>query len=200
MRIGLDLDNTIVCYDRLFYEVARERRLVPESISPSKIAVRQHIRQHGDERDWTRLQGVVYGTEMHRAPPYPGFGAFVEQAVQAGHVLSVVSHRTRTPYLGPDCDLHAAAGRWLSKNAALISSDSIYFESTREAKLERVAAERCEVFVDDLPELLVDERFPDDADGVWFNPQRRDYPVSIPSVESWGALSERLGLSGASPP
>ena len=50
MLVGLDFDNTIVCYDRLFHRLARERGLIPEHVPATKGAVRDHLRNVGRER------------------------------------------------------------------------------------------------------------------------------------------------------
>ena len=46
----LDFDNTIVCYDHLFYQKAIELGLVSKDIKKNKSAIRDHIRIcHDDE-------------------------------------------------------------------------------------------------------------------------------------------------------
>ena len=54
MRIGVDFDNTIVCYDRLFHRLARERGLIPETVPQTKGAVRDYLRSIDREDDWTK--------------------------------------------------------------------------------------------------------------------------------------------------
>ena len=44
MRLGLDFDNTIVCYDGLFHRVAREEGLIPAALPATKSDVRNHLR------------------------------------------------------------------------------------------------------------------------------------------------------------
>ena len=58
MRIGIDFDNTIVCYDRLFHRVALEARL-----DSRRLAVNPRLRcattcARGREDAWTEMQGV----------------------------------------------------------------------------------------------------------------------------------------------
>ena len=47
MLVGVDFDNTIVSYDALFWNVALEKKLIPESVPPVKNAVRDHLRAAG---------------------------------------------------------------------------------------------------------------------------------------------------------
>ena len=45
MIVGIDFDNTIVCYDSLFYNIALEKGLIPSNISKSKNSVRDYLRK-----------------------------------------------------------------------------------------------------------------------------------------------------------
>ena len=71
-----------------------------------------------------------------------------------------VSHKTKYPIKGERYDLHKGALEWLSKNKFFnknglnIKRNDIFFESTKELKIERILKERCDVFIDDLPEIL----------------------------------------------
>ena len=64
MRIGIDLDNTIVCYDHVVHRAAVARGLVPTDLPVSKGAVRDYLRRCGHENTWIELQGYVYGSGM----------------------------------------------------------------------------------------------------------------------------------------
>ena len=67
MRIGIDFDNTIVCYDDVFHKAASLQGLIPEGLPSSKNSVRDYLRKIGKEENWTRLQGTVYGSRMDLA-------------------------------------------------------------------------------------------------------------------------------------
>lgn len=171
MRIGIDFDNTIVCYDGLFHKIAVAERLVPRDCGPTKTEIRDHLRAAGRERDWTALQGRVYGTGISQAQPFRGAIQFLSDP-PSGCEIWIVSHRTRRPYLGDDMDLHAAARTWLSCHGLddLLDAGVVHFEETREAKLKRIAAIGCDAFVDDLPEFLADPEFPSEARRILFDP------------------------------
>lgn len=64
MRLGIDFDNTIVCYDELFHRVALEQGLIPADLPVNKSEVRNHLRRVGKEPLWTEMQGSVYGARM----------------------------------------------------------------------------------------------------------------------------------------
>ena len=43
MRIGLDLDNTLICYDQAFLQVGKEEGLLPASFVGNKPAIKQAL-------------------------------------------------------------------------------------------------------------------------------------------------------------
>jgi hypothetical protein len=176
MRIGIDFDNTIACYDGVFHAAALERGLIPANLASDKNAVRDYLNGTGRADDFTELQGYVYGARMDLASPYPGFGEFVATARKAGHDLCIVSHKTRHPILGPRHDLHAAARGFLIERSLVgeghgqIDPANVSFELTKEAKVARIAALGCEAFIDDLPEIFASADFPGTARRILFDP------------------------------
>lgn len=176
MLIGVDFDNTIVCYDEVFHRVAIERGLIPAEVPVTKGKVRDYLRQCGKEDIWTELQGYVYGACMKDATPFPGMLEFFVQCKQLGLDVSIISHRTRYPFQGPVYDLHMAAYEWLElygfydPSKIGLSPDQIYFELTKQDKLDRIAKVGCNYFVDDLPEFLAEPGFPAGVERILFDP------------------------------
>jgi hypothetical protein len=176
MRIGIDFDNTIACYDGVFHAAALERGLIPANLASGKSAVRDYLNSNGRADDFTELQGHVYGARMELAAPYPGFAEFLATARKAGHHLFIVSHKTRHPILGPAHDLHAAARGFLIARGLVggaggqIDPADVFFELTKEAKVARIAALGCEAFIDDLPEIFAAPDFPCITRGILFDP------------------------------
>lgn len=177
MRIGIDFDNTIACYDGVFHMAALERGLIPANLASSdKNAVRDYLNSNNRADDFTELQGHVYGARMELAAPYPGFAEFIATARKAGHHLFIVSHKTRHPILGPRHDLHAAARGFLIARGLVgsaggqIDPADVFFELTKEAKVARIVALGCEAFVDDLPEIFASPDFPATTRSILFDP------------------------------
>lgn len=196
MILGLDFDNTIVSYDGVFFEAAVEQKLLPEGSALTKGAVRNLLREQGREDDWTRLQGFVYGPRMSLAKPYPGAKEFLARRKKDGSAVSIISHRTRTPYLGPKYDLFESARGWLEANGFydLLPKERMFFEETKQAKLERIGSERCTHFVDDLPEFLSEPAFPPAARRILFDPAGSH--KARPQFERVGAWSDLEALLG----
>ena len=176
MRIGIDFDNTIACYDGVFHAAALERGLIPPEVQTDKTSVRNHLRAIGQENDWTELQGYVYGARMELVSPYPGVTEFIAAAQRAGHDVFIVSHKTRHPFRGPAYDLHEAAHGFLAHRSLVdpvrggIPKDRAFFELTLSEKVARIDALLLDAFIDDLPELLAEETFPARCRAILFDP------------------------------
>jgi hypothetical protein len=196
MLLGLDLDNTIVCYEAVFRDAAVERGLVPPDTPASKRVVRDLLRESGREDAWTELQGYAYGPGMERARPFPGVAAFLTQARAHDCRVCVISHRTPTPIGGPSHDLWASARAWLARERLLDAGGtgaSAFFETTRSAKLERIRATGCTHFIDDLPELLASADFPGGVTRVLFWPgPDAPHDVPFPVARSWAEAARLL--------
>ncbi|HVA34007.1 MAG TPA: hypothetical protein VNG31_07640 [Candidatus Baltobacteraceae bacterium] len=198
MRIGIDFDNTIVCYDEAFHRAAVERQLIPASTPVRKQAVRDLLRAIGREADWTELQGWMYGSGMAEATPFPGALEFLARCIRDGIDVRIISHKTRTPYLGAERDLHASAYAWLEAHGVFerigLPRSHVFFELTKEEKLARIAEERRTVFIDDLPELLCEPAFPPGVRPLLFDPYgaAESLPADVERVDSWAALEHLL--------
>ena len=171
MRIGLDLDNTLIDYDRLFFEVAAARGLIPAEFAGTKRDIRDHVRLLpgvDGEIEWQRLQAEVYGPAIAGATAADGALEFIQRARAHGAELTIVSHKTEYSNLGTErVSLRDAARTWL-RAAGMLGADAVpetnlYFEDTREAKIARIVALRCTHFIDDLEEVFDDPAFPPDV-------------------------------------
>lgn len=200
VRIGIDLDNTIVCYDEVFGALARCRGIIGSDNRSGRIALRDELRAGGREDVWTELQGEAYGDRMDAAPPFAGAREFVEECARHDVAVFVVSHRTRQPYRGPASDLHAAARHWLVEQgfvgSAALTPDRVFLELTRDDKMRRIRTLRCTHFVDDLPELLTDPAFPKMTIPILFDPHDAHGPTALRRLHSWAeAMHIILGES-----
>jgi len=190
MRLGIDFDNTLIRYDELFHKLALEKELIPNSVPVLKNAVRDYIHQQGREEEWTLMQGEVYGNHILEAVAWEGMQTTLLQLQGRGVELYLVSHKTRTPYLGPAYDLHTAAKSWLTQKGFFSQmglnwqSDQVFFELTIEGKINRIQQLGCTYFLDDLPEIL--ELLPSSVKGIHFCPEAKETKTS----SQWMLLSQ----------
>jgi len=169
MIIGLDFDNTIVCYDKAIATLAEERFDLPDDLPRTKLAIRDYLRRLGREADWTRFQGELYGPGMIQAEPFENALDVLRELAALEHRLFVISHRTRFPYLGERYDLHSCAETWIRERIPPVFA-SVTFNESKADKIENIRRTSCSIFVDDLPEILSDPTFPNSTRPVLFAP------------------------------
>jgi hypothetical protein len=201
LRIGIDFDNTIACYDNAFAAVAALMGLMPLGKTGTKAEIKQELLgRTGGDLEWQRLQGQVYGKHMHRALVFPGLFEFLALCYLRGYEVFIVSHKTEYGHFDEErVSLRGQAMRWLEANGFFdnsafgLDSGRVFFETTREAKLARIQALGCTDFVDDLIEVFDEPNFPANVTPYLFRPTGGS-PVS-PSVRechSWRDVSTRL--------
>ena len=144
----------------MFYQTAIDLNLIPQNIKSEKLTIRNYLKSKNKEDEFTLLQGKVYGERIAEAEQSKGMYKALMELKQEGYKLKIVSHKTKYPIKGERYDLHKGALEWLSKNKFFnknglnIKRNDIFFESTKKLKIERIGKERCDVFIDDLPEIL----------------------------------------------
>jgi hypothetical protein len=196
MRIGIDLDNTIICYEGLFYQLAIENKWIPETCSPDKTSIRNHLKTEGRNDLWTQLQSLVYGTHLSEAKPYSGANDFIEKFLKKGNSIEIYSHKTEYPLAGERLNLHHAAMDWLQANGVVGTSpyslhpDHVHFFPTRTSKVEAIAKNNLDLFIDDLPEVFEENGFPEKVIKVLFSPEQ-SYPSETYnfSAKSWNEIN-----------
>lgn len=170
MKIGIDFDNTIICYDQVFNAVGIEKGLVPEGLHVGKGFVRDYLRKAGKEKEWVWLQGYVYGTRLSDATPYDGIHNFLKYCKSIEIECVIVSHKTIYPYSGDTYNLHNAAFEWIKEQHFGLET---FFELTKENKVKRISELGCTVFIDDLPEFLTLPGFPVKLFKILFDPLKK---------------------------
>jgi hypothetical protein len=200
MRVGIDFDNTIAGYDRVFIAATQARGWVAADFCGSKRELRDSVRLLPDgEIKWQMLQGEVYGARMAEATPFPGVVEFFKAARAHDLELFIVSHKTRHSAYDPQrIDLRQAALGWLEAQGFLdpagfgLARERVFFEETRADKIARIKAIGCEVFIDDLEEVFVDPAFPDGIDRILFGPSQSVPSDRITCCASWDEIGGRV--------
>jgi hypothetical protein len=200
MRIGVDFDNTIAGYDRLFAALSVEQGLLTEPPDGGKKAVRDRVRAlHGDDA-WQDLQATAYGRRMSEAEMFGGVTRFFALCREAHIPVYIVSHKTR--FASRDAggvDLRRAALTWMDDRGFFeatgfgLSYDHVFFEDTRTEKITRIASLHCDVFIDDLIEVFSEPRFPTDVSAILFAPDGEDAESPVPLFKAfthWDEISD----------
>lgn len=197
MILGLDFDNTLIRYDELFYQVALDKGLIPSDLSKTKNTVRDYLRQVGKEDEWTLLQGEVYGRRIQEAMAFEGMQEALKKIATQSERMFLISHKTRTPYMGQQYDLHQAAIGWLQGHAFFDmeglgwQENQVFFELTKEEKVQRIVQLGCTHYIDDLPEIL--RMLPDTVQKILFAPHKTGViPKEWKRLEEWSLLPKLL--------
>ena len=195
MKIGLDLDNTIINYDNIFHEVAFKNNLIPRDLEKSKNSVKNYLHKNGNHKDFTLIQGQVYSTLLLRAKLYEGVKKFVDFMVQKGNILFIVSHKTKYPILGPKIDMHLKALEFLNKtgivNKFLIDENNVFFEDTLENKINKIIELNIDVFIDDLPVVITNLNLLNKTKGILIDYKKNQ--IEGPQIKhDWSSIQKYL--------
>ena len=182
MRVGVDLDNTLICYDQAFQRVAKEEGLLPAAFEGNKAAVKRALlAERPDGLLWETLQGLVYGRRIDAATLFEGAARFLELCREHAEAVAIVSHKTERAHHDPALtDLRVAALQWMEAKRFFdatglgLRREHVFFEGTREQKVRRISALRCDVFIDDLAEVLGHAEMPGTCRKILFGGDPHD--------------------------
>ena len=201
MRIGIDFDNTLACYHHVFAEVAPLLELVEPSWRGSKSELRTLLRAREDgELKWQELQGQVYGKYIERAKLFTGAANFLLRLKQRSWPVVIVSHKTEFGHYDADrVPLRQVALDWMETQRFFgadgfgIQQQNIHFATTREEKVQIIAEQECDFFIDDLWEVFEELGFPKQTQRILFSKARDSENSEYALVcESWREISQFL--------
>lgn len=194
----MDLDNTLADYDSLFVGAARDAGFVDGEFAGGRLALRAMLRaRDGGEDQWQALQRRVYGPLMSRARLFDGAADFLNAARVRQAAVYVVSHKTRFGHHDArHFDLRQAAWAWMAGKGFFdaqgfaVRQENVFFESTRDEKIGRIAELGLTHFIDDLPEVLSDPAFPPGPRRILFDPAGAAAPGGYPCHGHWAEIRE----------
>lgn len=200
IKIGLDFDNTLVRYDNLFHRLAVEKGFIDQSFPKNKLSIRNFFRENNIEREFTLLQGEVYGSRILEAEIADGMFETLMNFKSKNYSMVLISHKTKTPFLGPPYDLHKAAIDWLTeynffeKRGLNWDFNQVFFASTKIEKAELISQQKCSHYVDDLPEIL--DLLPTKVEKILYDPTQMHQLSSAQStykkVKHWSHIYELI--------
>jgi len=202
MKIGIDFDNTIARFDSSFREVALAKGFIDDTWDGNgKTELRDYLRRQPDgEITWMRLQGLVYGKYMYCAELMPGVAGFLLKCKLRNHKVFIVSHKTEFGHFDPEkISLRRESMKWMEENRFFvpdyfgIEKKNVFFADTREEKVERIAQLECDYFIDDLPEVFAEKKFPHDTRRILYGHfDAGTLSNAVTPMRCWGDISENL--------
>jgi hypothetical protein len=170
MLIGIDLDNTIINYQNSLKIIAKSRNI--KIIRKfTKDYVRKKI-EKVSKKDWTIIQGEIYGKNILEANLFDGFKKFLDFSKKNEIKLIIISHKTKYPIVGEKKNLHLSAIEFIEKKIGkniFVINKNLFFEKNIDNKINRIKKNDCDYFIDDLSKILINKSFPETTEGLLFN-------------------------------
>ena len=201
MRIGIDLDNTIINYSFAFNKAANLLGFLPNGFSSNKNSIKRHVKEHYGNSAWVDVQASVYGELIDNAALYPGVGRFLAIAKAEDAQIFICSHKTAQPVIGKnlDRDFRQSALDFLRKSQilecglGLVQSNDIFFSDTIDDKVQKISQLKLDVFIDDLPVILKHKCFPLEIQKFLFlNDHNSTNSSELKGFKNWNEIQDSI--------
>ncbi len=202
MKIGIDFDNTIAKYDKLFVDVALSEGFIGEELGGyDKTALRDHLRkQPYGETSWMKLQGLVYGQHMVGAELMPGVTRFLMKCKLRRYQVFVVSHKTEFGHFDSNnVPLRKEAMKWMTDKRFFdsdyldLKKTNVFFADNRKDKVAKLAELQCDYFIDDLAEVFANHGFPANTRKILFSNNHKVIADQIADfVNDWQGIDDYI--------
>jgi hypothetical protein len=199
MVLGIDLDNTIAIYDQVFIKYAYQIFGISHLNGKEEIA--NYLRNNDRKKDWTYLQGEVYGRYMQEAKVADYFIETISDRKLDSLKFEIVSHRTQLPSSGAKYNMHKIAKLWLEENLFLPLKNindrdiNVYFFESLDEKVQFIKERNYIAFIDDLIDVLLSPGFPKDTQRILYKSKDlscEDIKIGIHGMSSWNNLMKIL--------
>jgi hypothetical protein len=208
-RIGIDLDNTILKYDEVFYSLAVENSWIDRECLCDKDAIKGSLAQKSEsaeqgESRWRQLQAWAYGKQIGKALLFDGFYEFAKQARQFNDQLFIVSHKTEFSNYDATVPLRSNAINTLSQRGFFkpvsegglgFKKNDVFFASTLDEKIRRIRELNLTHFIDDLPKVIFHPDFPGETRRVLFASTPNNEADENIVFRAWSDIEEYFRLS-----
>ena len=196
MKIGIDLDNTIVIYDDLIRAQA-DLYNVPQNLK-SKKDIADYLRTNNLEYKWTEIQGLIYGPLMNKAKIAPNIYNIIIKLINYNVEIVIISHRTKYSQHDGSYDLHESASSWLNENIFFKLKGvqiKVLFGETIEDKINIIREQKVDYFIDDLKKILIHKNFPSLTKKILFTNGIDSNPLEeISILTNWNLLFKIIKL------
>ena len=161
-KFGFDLDNTIVDYSASVEKYCFDNSL---KVCQSVEELRKLLQEADHSgRLWQIAQGWLYTDGLSYAKPALGVFGLCEYLATNNFEMFIISHKTtHTPVFCGHRPLRDVATNWISSGDLsnyFLETKNIYYEDSRELKIERIKSLSLDYFVDDLVQIFQDPYFP----------------------------------------
>jgi hypothetical protein len=193
IRIGFDLDNTILNYDKAFRELAKNDVRLKNVQNLDKETIKSYLISNYGGQAWTKVQGILY-TEYLDFAEVDALAVDLINEISSKHRVEIVSHKSRFPIIGPKIDMRNVAVRRLKKTGITFSNKndiSVNFFNTSQEKINYINSLDFSFFLDDLLEILLQLNV--SVTKGWFvSSMSSDKRDSVTIFSNWQEVAEFL--------
>jgi len=166
LKIGIDLDNTIINYQNSFKKYLRDKKIYLKKINKDKI---KYIANNNSKiENWTQTQEEIYGKYIIFAKPFIYFKEFEKFAIKNRIKLFIVSHKTKFSQFSKKYNLHKQSSKWIENNI-LKKKYKIFYVKTINEKVKKISKINPDYFIDDLIEIFNNKNFPRKVKKIHFS-------------------------------
>lgn len=197
MRIGIDFDNTLVNYDKIFKSIAQKMGLA--DTGNAKAMIKTHfLGIDNGISQWKELQALVYGEYIKDAYFLPDFIDFYNFARENHIDLFIISYKTEYGFTTTGkISLHKAANSWIESEINFFPRENIYFEPTMTKKILRIKSLNLNAHIDDLISVFKHRSFPSNIKRVLFSTQTNKIEKKevgkFKCIKNWSEAIEMIG-------
>ena len=193
-KFGFDLDNTLIDYSNAVQEYCSNEGINEcKTLDTLRVSLRESDKTG---RLWQLAQGWLYTDGLSYARPRHGALELCEFLRKSNFELLIVSHKTtNTPDFCGQKPLRDVATNWIRDgdlSSYFLGDKSIYYESTRGLKVERIQRLNLNYFVYDLVEVFQEPSFPQNVRCFLLSGTRSEltWVQNVPSLNAIKRLIE----------
>lgn len=194
--IAFDLDNTILDYEPALRQLKMERSELRAIDAETKSDLKSYVISEFGEDYWTELQGHLYTGYVKYASIDAEFLHLLEYLKSIKWRSSIISHKTKLPYMGPQLNMRdCALARLESDGIPNLVTDGIHFFETRKEKVEYINRIKPQIFVDDLIEILT--LLSKNIKAILYSNTALSSDSGFPSISNWTQLRNYVEVETA---
>lgn len=186
IKIGIDLDNTIINYNESFKKYLKDHKINLKKIDKEKIKFLSN--NHSKIENWTEAQEEIYGNYIKFAKLFTHFKEFEKFAIKKKIQLFIISHKTKHSQFSKKYNLHKQSNIWLKRNINK-KKYKIFYTNTINEKIKKIIQINPDYFVDDLIKIFKDKNFPKNITKIYFSQNKSKTTLSF---DNWKQIKNYI--------
>lgn len=175
-KIGIDLDNTIINYNKAFIKFLKKKKIFIKDIKKDKI--KKISNNNSKIINWTQTQEEIYGNYIKYAKLFSYYKSFEKFALKNNFKLFIISHKTKYSEYSNKYNLHNKSRVWLKKNIK-IENYKIFFHKNLDSKIKRISNLKLDYYIDDLDKIFKKKKLSTKIKKIYFSTKKIKNTINI---------------------